>query len=98
MTGRLSKVSNRHGASSGEAPEIDGDERGAYVGYFENALGEQHVYVCDRATGVATVRTGDAGWAHAYEVVSGRVLGLLLGEAEALWVPACWMVTGEREG
>ena len=63
MTGWQFSVPNRRDAGCGEALEIDGDERGAYVGYFENALGESAVYVFDGSSGVATVRMGDAGWA-----------------------------------
>ncbi len=96
MTGRLFSISNHHAPGCGEPPELDGDDRNLFCSYFENGDGEQALYVFDRTTGVATVRLGDAGWTGSYEVVEGRVPGLVLGEAEALWVRACWLVTGGR--
>ena len=54
------------------------------------------VYVFDRATGEATLRSGDVGWGRNFPVVQGEALGLVLGEAEALWVRACWEVTRRR--
>ncbi len=90
----LFEVSNHHSASSGKPPALDGDERGTYVGYFENELREQYVYVFDRATARATLRAGDVGLGRTFSVVEGEAIGLVLGEAEALWVRACWGVTG----
>jgi hypothetical protein len=90
----LFTVSNRHTAACGEPPAVDGDAAGRYVGYFANEYGEQAIYTYDHDTGEATVRMGDAGWQDAYRVRDGQVEGLLLGEAEAMWLRACWLATG----
>ena len=47
-----------------------------------------------RATARATLRAGDVGLGRTFSVVEGEAIGLVLGEAEALWVRACWGVTG----
>lgn len=94
----LFKVSNRHGAGCREAPAFDGDERGAYHGYFQNELGEQFVFVSDRRGGDAVLSAGDVGWDRTFRVVEGEVWGLVLGEAEAAWVRACWLVTRTLRG
>ncbi len=92
----LFQVSNRHGPGSSERPTFDGDEPGTYHGYFENELREQYMYVSDRDGGGAVLVMGDARWERRFPVVDGDAVGTLLGEAEALWVRACWLVTGGR--
>jgi len=62
MPDLLFTVSNRHTAACAPPPRVDGDEQGAYYGYFSNEHGEQAVYVYDWHLGEATVRMGDAGW------------------------------------
>jgi hypothetical protein len=94
MRERLFKVSNHHTASCGPTPAVDGDAPGAYHGYFANQHGEQAIYVYDEKTGEATVRMGDAGWDNVYRVVDGRAEGLILDEADATWIRACWLATG----
>lgn len=42
-------------------------------GYFENAHGEQLIFVYDHATQRGTLWCGDAGWEQPYPVVDGRV-------------------------
>jgi hypothetical protein len=90
----LFTVSNHHTPSCGEPPIVDGDAPHTYHGYFENGHGEQAMYRYDHETGEATVQLGDAGWGNAYRVVDGRAQGVILGEAEALWIRACWLATG----
>jgi hypothetical protein len=93
--GLLFSVSNHHTENSGEAPTIDGDTPGQYVGYFVNEHGEQAVYAYDFDTGEATLRMGDSGWHVAHPVENGEVDGVLLTKAELTWLRACWMATGE---
>src|SRR5437773_378222 len=64
-----------------------------YIGYFENRYGEQWVFTFDRATGEASLRGGDAGWARAHPVRDGRVDGLIMAPEETAWLQACWSAT-----
>lgn len=91
----LFRASNHHTGSCGEAPSIDGDQPGKYVGYFVNEHGEQSIYTYDVETDAATLRMGDSGWQAPRPVVNGEVDGLLLTKAELTWLRACWMATGE---
>ena len=89
-------VSNRHGAQAGRPPAIDGDEPGAYHGYFENRYGEQFVFVCRRDKGEGTLWGGDIGW-EPHPVVDGKVESLVLSSEERAWLQACWdAATRER--
>ena len=76
---------------------IDDADPDRYVGYFENPFGEQAVFVFDRGTRTATLYLGDAGWETGHAVIDGVVPDLVLGEAELLWLRACWQAaTGKR--
>lgn len=57
-------IENRHIDDCGRPPAIDPDEF-AYVSYFENAYGEQLVFVYDADEEVAVQHCGDAGWGRA---------------------------------
>jgi hypothetical protein len=46
--------------------------------------------VYDRAIGKAELHGGDAGWDQVWEVVDGRVPGLILAPEEIQWLQACW--------
>lgn len=98
MAEPLFTVSNHHTAACAQPPQMDGDERDAYHGYFSNEHGEQAIYVYDWETGEATVRMGDAGWDSVYRVVDGCIEGATVTEAEATWLRACWLATGARRG
>ena len=93
MSNPLFKVSNHHTRSCGDPPAADGDAAGVYHGYFANEVGEQSVYVHDFETGKATVRLGDSGWDASYPIVDGCAEGLIVTEAEAAWIRACWIAT-----
>jgi hypothetical protein len=41
-------------------------------------------------TRVGTLRMADAGWERSFPVTDGRAPKINLGEAEALWLNACW--------
>ena len=87
----LFSVSNRHVTDSGEPPFFDGDSRDTYFSYFANEYGEQLIFTYTYADQKATVYHGDAGWDHPVPVIDGEA-GLILSDAEKLWVRACWMV------
>jgi hypothetical protein len=86
----LFSVSNKHAASSGTAPLIDGDVRDRYCGYFQNEYGEQALFIYHYPTKMATVWLGDAGWDKPYNVVDGDAPDLILNEPEKMWLRACW--------
>jgi hypothetical protein len=83
-------VTNHHASSCGAPPPIDDTTPNRYRGYFENEHGEQAIFVCDRATGEATLYLGDAGWERSHRVVDGRVTGLNLNATEQAWLATCW--------
>ena len=85
------QVGNKHGASCGEPPHIDGNQKGCYHGYFENEHGEQAVFAYDYEAKNGTLWMGDNGWGNPVPVVAGEAKELLLNEAEALWLKACWL-------
>ena len=83
-------VNNHHAGGCGRPPAISGDQENRYFSYFENDFGEQAVFVYEFETEKGTLWMGDAGWETPWEVVDGRARGLVLGQAEALWLRACW--------
>lgn len=92
-------ISNHHALPEGgnPPPRIDGDERDTYHSYFENAVGDQSLFVHRRGTGETLVYSGDAGWT-AFPVVEGAAEGLVLSPDEELWLQACLRATGQRAG
>ena len=88
-TGRASGTPNDE-LFSATQPIIKGDDPNVYIGYFENAFGEQWVFSFDRATGKAELRGGDIGWNSVHEVRDGHVTELVMGRSEAAWLQACW--------
>lgn len=92
----LFNVSNHHSANCGTPPQIDGDTKGRYYGYYANEHGEQAIFECDFETRTAQIWMGDAEWERAHPVVNGVVPSLVLNPGEMLWVGACWYAaTGE---
>ena len=61
-----------------------------YIGYFENANGEQWIFTYDRKTQKAELRGGNAGWNNAFDVVGQTVQGLTLDRDESTWLGSCW--------
>ncbi len=91
----LFRVTNHHGEACGVPPQIDEQTfSGVYGGYFENQNGEQAVFLYDYEQERGTLYMGDAGWEHLYDVVDGKVPGLMLNRPEQLWVSACWEASG----
>ena len=86
----LLQVRNHHSAEAGIPPRIDHPRSNQYVGYFENAYGEQALFVYDRDARTGIVYLGDAGWETPHAVVEGAVPDLVLSETELLWLRACW--------
>ena len=94
----LFTVSNHHTGSCGRSPGINGDRPNCYHGYFENALGEQFVFVYDRDTGKADLWCGDAGWGKPFAVANGLPEGLILCPEEQTWLRTCWSAARRMTG
>ena len=93
MSEPMLTIHNRHAAACGIPPAVSTEAADLYIGSFENRYGEQWIFTCDRATGEARLRGGDAGWATAHPVRDGRVDGLNLAPEETAWLQACWSAT-----
>lgn len=83
-------MSNRHASSCGNPPFISSGEPNKYYGYYENEHGEQWVFIYNRQDGIAELRGGDVGWENVFRVKDGKVVELLLGKEEQMWLQACW--------
>ena len=93
MSAPMLTIHNRHPAAGGIPPACSTEAADRYIGYFESRHGEQWIFTCDRATGEAHLRGGDAGWATAHPVRDGRVDGLNLAPEETAWLQACCSAT-----
>jgi hypothetical protein len=93
-------VTNHHIAASGTPPNIDDTAPSRYLGYFENELGEQAIFVYDRATQEGVVYLGDANWERPWRVRNGIAEGLVLSSREQAWLRVCWQsaTTPEASG
>ena len=88
----LFSVRNKQSAASGEPPQIDANSPGRYHAYFENALGEQLIFVYDYEADTAMLYHGDLGWEYPQTVEEGGLLpDVVLDDAEMLWLRACWL-------
>lgn len=88
----LFHVRNKQSSACGTPPEIDGNTPGRYHAYFENAQGEQLIFIYDREADTGTLSHGDLGWEHPQLVEEGgRCPSVVLDEAETLWLRACWL-------
>jgi hypothetical protein len=83
-------VDNKHKPNAGQPPQIDGNVKSKYYGYFENEYGEQMIFVYDHALKLGIVWVGDAGWEKSYKVVDGLVPELMLSDKEETWLQVCW--------
>jgi hypothetical protein len=93
-TKRLLEIDNHH---VDEGPTwMMGDLAGKHVSYFENAYGEQWVFLYDGKTHQAELWGGDCGW----KVIPVTEQGaqVILNEAEQLWLRACWLAATKRYG
>lgn len=90
MSDPLLTIRNHHVVECGDAPIITGSIDNQYTGYFENPFGEQWIFTFDRKSGKGVLRGGDVGWDSKFEVVGGRVVGLIVGKEEGAWLHACW--------
>jgi hypothetical protein len=93
MSQPLLTIRNHHAAACGDPPIVEGAAGKRYIGYFENPLGEQWIFIYDRETGAATLRGGDLGWNNQYDVSDGNAGDLILGRAEQLWLQACLLAS-----
>jgi hypothetical protein len=92
----LFTIGNHHVESCGTPPQIDGDVRKRYHGYFENDYGEQAIFVFDYEVQEGKLWMGDAGWEKPYLVRNGSVPGLVLNDNERTWLFACWKAATAR--
>jgi len=91
MDDQLFVMRNQHAPGCGEPPVFSNEVPGRYHGYFENAYGEQWVFVYDQTMKTGELRGGDAGWAQVYEVGNGQAEPrLVLQQEESEWLRACW--------
>jgi hypothetical protein len=95
VTDRLVDLTNHHPAP---APVIE-QRPGRYIGYFENAFGEQLVFVHDDGEMEATLYLGDVDWeprrvSHANGLPD--VADLILNREERAFLCACWIATAWR--
>lgn len=93
MEHTLFRVSNKQKKGSGSPPEIDGDTPHHYYSYFENEYGEQLIFTYDYETKTGTLYHGDIGWDSPVPIEDGTASGVVLHEAETLWLKACWLAT-----
>src|SRR5688572_28095059 len=93
----LFTVSNHHGPQTGECRLFDGDSPTHSHSYFENAYGEQSVFVHDRVSGECVVWCGDAGW-EPHVGRHGHVDGGNLGPEELAWIHGCLLAIRRRSG
>lgn len=79
MSEPLLQIRNHHAVGCGDPPIVAGNDPNVYIGYFENAVGEQWIFTFDRRTKKAELRGGDAGWNSVFEVQDGVPTGLAQG-------------------
>jgi len=96
MSEPLLQIRNHHTVGSGDPPIVSGDNPNVYIGYFENAFGEQWLFTFDRSTNEAVLRGGDIGWNTVFEVNDGVASGLVMRPDELAWLEACWFAATER--
>ena len=89
MSDPLLTIRNHHVASCGDPQIVNGTAGDLYVGYFENAFGEQWVFTRDRKTGIAILRGGDIGWNTKVDMTEGKAETLVLNASESQWLQSC---------
>lgn len=90
MSEPLLTIFNSHTPQCGRPPSLNNESPDLYTGYFENRFGEQWMFTFNRRTREATLRGGDVGWENSFSVRDGRVVELILGQDELVWLSACW--------
>jgi hypothetical protein len=91
----LLDLTNHHPAP---APAIE-QRPGRYIAYFENAFGEQLVFVHDDGGADATLYLGDVDWEPRRVSDAGglpEVGDLILNGDERAFLCACWLATASR--
>ena len=87
---RLLEIDNVHVAECGSPPSIDAT--GKYIGYFENPLREQWVFIGDRRTGNALIHGRDVGWGTEKSVsLESPCPDIILAEPEKMWIVSCFV-------
>ena len=94
--GPLFEVNNKHVAACGDPPSIDANTPNRYHSYFENAQGKKNILIYDYSANAGTLYHGDLGWGRPRPVKDGKCPNVILDDAEALWLQACWLATSGR--
>jgi hypothetical protein len=87
-------LSGRH-----PVPEAIEERSGRYIGRFENAFGEQMVFVYDDGDAEGILYLGDVGWESCRVSEAGGlpdVADLILNREERAFLHACWIATAWR--
>ena len=88
---------NKHSTACGEPPGTRNEGRAhRYYGYFENASGEQWVFVYDGETRRGVLQGGDVHWDKVHAVGEDGVVDLVLTDPERQWLAACWRAARAR--
>ena len=90
MSEPVLRILNKHAATCGDPPILDGDDPNVYTGYFENGFGEQWLFTFHRQSRTAELRGGDIGWNTSIQVHDGDPADVNLNASEQAWLHACW--------
>lgn len=71
-------------------------EQDDYLSYFENAYGEQLIFVYRKGSNKGTLYHSDYDW-EAVEIIDGNTPEMVTDQHELMWLNACWWAaTGEK--
>ena len=89
-------MGNHHDVSCGAPPTIDDTNSEQRRYYFENAHGDQLIFVFDRPSRTGSLYSGALGWTRVVPVIEGAVDGVTLSAVEQNWLKACWKAATQR--
>lgn len=96
---QICTIINKHSEDCGQPPQFELDDF-AYVSYFENAHGEQSIFLYDSENREVVVYLADAGWENP-QTIPARLLiestmpskevdiGIMPDSDEKIWLKAC---------
>lgn len=95
---KITTIYNQHIEDCGSPPSIQFEEY-EYVSYFENAHGEQSIFLFDADKMEVIVYVADAGWDNPVKIPGSDLVkngspegisqGIVPSEAEIKWLQAC---------
>ena len=99
MSEPLLRIENHHAAACGDPPIVNSDDPDLYLGYFENAHGDQWIFSFHKKSHRAELRGGDIGWNDGIEIKNGELSAeLVLSPSETQWLKACLATAKEFVG